>query len=425
MQVTGNERYSIKRDKAGDIFVSVDSERFSETDDPKTIAKALSEIVKEKFSDFVRVNGQKIGINQRTAKEWIRSKDANKLKRYSKQAFIDKANAFGNADEILQATRDYIGEEIKHERSDNFSEFARGVVSFKVGERGYDADVIVGTTKSGVAILYDAVNIQPKEIVADASDTVQDRRLDESATNNSISQKNEKVNSNSENSSENRKRYALPETDSDGKALTENQRQYFSGTKVKGSDGRLLAVYHGSKANFNEFSYDFMSQNGSSEGQVFYFTDKKEMAEGYQKNSGQLLYGYLNIKNPLSDSEKTLTKKEVERLLRAVDPTGDDVVINYDNSGFGYPSKAWYARALSKAVSSIYENADTDSEILGEIINSGSSAETVLTTVKKVLGYDGYIVTDKYDGAGVYVAFTSDQFKNADNKNPTDGEVGG
>lgn len=199
MQVTGNERYSIKRDKDGDIFVNVDSEIFDEKSDPKTIAKTLSEIVREKFSDFVKANGQKIGINQRTANEWISSKDANRLKRYSKQVFIDKANAFGNAGEILQAARDYIGEAAKHNRNDNFVEFARGVVSFKVGENGYDADVIVGTTKSGVAILYDVVNIQQKEIVAESSNTAQDRRGDNTATDNIISQNSGNVNTDSKN----------------------------------------------------------------------------------------------------------------------------------------------------------------------------------------------------------------------------------
>lgn len=41
---------------------------------------------------------------------------------------------------------------------------------------------------------------------------------------------------------------------------------------------------------------------------------------------GQLLEGYLDIKKPLSDSEVTLTAAEVKRLIRAVDPTGDDLL---------------------------------------------------------------------------------------------------
>ena len=114
--------------------------------------------------------------------------------------------------------------------------------------------------------------------------------------------------------------------DSAGRELTEAQQAYFKDSKVRDADGNLKLVYHGSAAIFTEFSADFMSQNGSSEGQGFYFTDYKPMAQGYEKNGGQLLEGYLDIKKPLSDSEVTLTAAEVKRLIRAVDPTGDDLL---------------------------------------------------------------------------------------------------
>lgn len=114
--------------------------------------------------------------------------------------------------------------------------------------------------------------------------------------------------------------------DSAGRELTEAQQAYFKDSKVRDADGNLKLVYHGSAAIFTEFSADFMSQNGSSEGQGFYFTAYKPVAQGYEKNGGQLLEGYLDIKKPLSDSEVTLTAAEVKRLIRAVDPTGDDLV---------------------------------------------------------------------------------------------------
>ena len=114
--------------------------------------------------------------------------------------------------------------------------------------------------------------------------------------------------------------------DSVGRELTEAQQEYFKDSKVRDADGNLKPVYHGSAAIFTKFSADFMNQNGSSEGQGFYFTDYKPMAQGYEKNGGQLLEGYLDIKKPLSDSEVTLTAAEVKRLIRAVDPTGDDLL---------------------------------------------------------------------------------------------------
>ena len=208
--------------------------------------------------------------------------------------------------------------------------------------------------------------------------------------------------------------------DSAGHELTEAQQEYFKDSKVRDKDGNLKPVYHGSAAVFTEFSADFMSRHGSSEGQGFYFTDYKPMAQGYEKNGGQLLVGYLDIKNPLSDSKVTLSAAEVKRLIRAVDPTGDDLVCNYDSGGgIGYPSRAWYNRAVEDTLRATMSTSDSDSEILAELANGMGDPGKVLKTVRELLGYDGYIVEGKYDDATVYVAFDSSQFKNADNKTPT------
>ena len=213
----------------------------------------------------------------------------------------------------------------------------------------------------------------------------------------------------------------IPAMDSTGRELTAEQREYFFGSKVVDAEGRLKPVYHGSPAVFTEFSPDFMSQHGSSEGQGFYFTDYKPVAEGYQKDGGQLLEGYLDIKKPLSDSEITLTRAEVKKLLQAVDPTGDEVLVNYDPAGgIGYPSETWYNRALDATVKAAMEYSDSDSEILAEIANGGAGPGTVLEAARNTLGYDGYIVEGKYDNATVYVAFDSSQFKNIDNTAPTE-----
>ena len=176
----GGIKFTIKRSTEGKQYVQVNMQEFANIDDAKEIAKTLSAIVKNKFNDFVDVSGQKIGINSRTAREWQRSKDAQYLLANKKQKYTDKLNAFENADELLKASRDYVAEEIKHTRKDNFKEFARGVVDFKVNNQGYTADIIVGTTNSNIALLYDIVGIQEKEI-EDASHTTQGRRAETSS----------------------------------------------------------------------------------------------------------------------------------------------------------------------------------------------------------------------------------------------------
>lgn len=210
------------------------------------------------------------------------------------------------------------------------------------------------------------------------------------------------------------------ELDSDGRKLTEAQQEYFAESKVRDEDGQLKTVYHGTGADFNTFSYDYMSQHGSMEGQGFYFTDSRSMAEGYQSDGGRVMEGYLDIRKPLSDSEVTLTKTQLKKLIQTLDPTGDDVVLNYDpQGGMGYPSKAWYNRSLAATVNAIFDSSDSDSEILADLANSGAGTETVVKTAREVFGYDGYIVQGKYDDADIYVAFESNQFKSVDNTAPT------
>lgn len=214
-------------------------------------------------------------------------------------------------------------------------------------------------------------------------------------------------------------RYSLRE-DSEGRELTEAQEEYFRDSQVRDADGKLKVVYHGSAAQFTEFSADFMSQHGSAEGQGFYFTDYKPMAQGYEGKGGQLLEGYLDIKKPLSDSDVTLSKAEVKRLIQALDPTGDDLVLNYDSrGGMGYPSRAWYNRSVEDTLRAVMSTSDSDSEILAELANAMGDPGKVLKTTRELLGYDGYIVDGKYDNASVYVAFDSSQFKNVTNLNPT------
>ena len=194
-------KYSIKKDSSGNNYVDVDESIVSNNDSPKQIVKTLADMVRTKFTDFINVKGQKIGINAKTAKEWVYSNDAVKLNNMDSAAFIDKVNAFGNANELLQVAKNYVGEAKKHQRQDAFVEFARGVVDFKVGNNGYSADIIVGTTKSGTAVLYDVVNIQGKKIVDSEARTAQDRRSTSKSTTDSIHQNKPTVKSKSKKNS--------------------------------------------------------------------------------------------------------------------------------------------------------------------------------------------------------------------------------
>ena len=279
-----NERkYTLKKDSSGNTYVDVDKSIVKDSDSPKQIAQTLSDVVRNNFNDFVNVNGQKIGINQRTANEWVKSKDASALLRMDKSKFIDKANAFGNADELLQASKNYIGEAAKHERKDNFAEFARGVVDFKFGDNGYSADVVVGTTKRGVALLYDVVNIQNKKIVANESDTTQNRRHETSATDKSIPQTEPVVNPSGENKSEaSEKKYSVATAKRARARIKENEARAERAAKRAQESGEATdsAVESKAKEKGSEAKSEGVEVTTET-GTVLKFRDAKE-AEDYQ-----------------------------------------------------------------------------------------------------------------------------------------------
>jgi hypothetical protein len=341
---------------------------------------------------FVNKNGKSVPVNKDLATK-------NRGSRIKQEAVV-------LADELVSAAR------YKKSRPANYphgwlddngrNEWAEWKTYIQNKENSvWEATLHIATSATGEKFLYDIAPIKMAE---------QSGNSDTSTANDSIPADGVNV----------KPQFSLKATDSTGRKLSEQQQEYFKDSKVRDAEGRLKTVYHGSSAQFTKFSADFMSKNGSSEGQGFYFTDLKTMAQGYEKDGGQLLEGYLDIKNPLSDSEVTLTNAEVKRLIMAIDPTGDDLVLNYDSrGGMGYPSRTWYNRAVNDTLRLTMETSESDSEILAELANGMGDPGAVLKAAREVLGYDGYIVEGKYDDATVYVAFDSSQFKNVDNLNPT------
>lgn len=187
------QNMDIKVDAEGDPFVDVTADILDGKTE-KDIPKILSDIIENKFHNLIIANGQKIGVNAKTGREWRRSKEAQGLWSRDRAAYDDKIRAFDAADKLLTASRNYIGEAAKHR---HYAEFARGKVNFRVGENGYAADVIVGITKSGRAYLYDLVNIKHKKI-ADALYTSSGKspadRSNAPAIDNSIRRNGESVN---------------------------------------------------------------------------------------------------------------------------------------------------------------------------------------------------------------------------------------
>lgn len=154
-----------------------------------------------KFKPGIKVSGRFIKVNAQTTGEYLHSDYTDSLKKNNKTIYKDKLNAAGHLDEIILSSKNYINEDLKHERTDNIKEFARGDVLLQIGENKYKASVVVGFTKGNEMVLYDIVDINDSNFeIKNADDS--ERTLNkssqlrqESSANDRVPQKEKSVNS--------------------------------------------------------------------------------------------------------------------------------------------------------------------------------------------------------------------------------------
>lgn len=186
-------------------------------------------------------------------------------------------------------------------------------------------------------------------------------------------------------------RYALPETDSKGNALTTAQREYFKDSKVVDNDGKLLINYHGTDADFTVFD-NSKSLKSIIEGGLYFTTDRQN-AEAYasrQGNQGRVIEAYLNITGYL---DLTNTSQEyVSDVIEHIPPDQIELAEKINLELYGGFSFVDLANNVYKNNGS-YRNAC-------EVIEGW--------------GYDGAMQDNE-----TYVAFHSNQIKTINNINPT------
>lgn len=155
--------FSINYDKNNVPFVEVDNDVLAGLTQKEKQAK-VKEILKDRFSQGVSAGNELVKVNQQSRKEILNSKYSQRQQKRNPSVYQDKLNAVTQLDEIVQASRDYVGEEKKHPRKDNIREFARGTVNLRVGGKDYSADVIVGTTNQNELVFYDLINLAETSI---------------------------------------------------------------------------------------------------------------------------------------------------------------------------------------------------------------------------------------------------------------------
>lgn len=126
--------------------------------------KTIKKTIQDKFSGGIPVSGRLVKVNRITGNEFVNSQDSQRLRNTHRVTYRDKFRSANNLDEIVLASTNYVNEDLKHERKDNFKEFARGDVLIRVGNNDYSAQVIIGFTGGNNMVLYDVIGFSPTDI---------------------------------------------------------------------------------------------------------------------------------------------------------------------------------------------------------------------------------------------------------------------
>lgn len=105
-------------------------------------------------------------------------------------------------------------------------------------------------------------------------------------------------------------RFALPNTDANGRTLSAQQREFFKDSVVVDERGRLLPVYHGTRnGQFTVFEHGKGQKNDAGWlGEGFYFYGDEHEASIYAMGGGRVIEAYLNVKNPYYATEQDMNR---------------------------------------------------------------------------------------------------------------------
>ncbi len=164
------ENYSLGETTNGRpvVVVNDDITKYATTD------KKLVSLVKESIGKlpYVAISKQKIYFLNDTKKEATYSKYTKWLRKNKPEVYKDKMRLFNHPSDIVLATTDYINEGLKHPRNDDIVDFARGEVLVDVFGNKYNAEVVIGFTKTGICELHDVVNMNPTSFEYKKSDAL-------------------------------------------------------------------------------------------------------------------------------------------------------------------------------------------------------------------------------------------------------------
>ena len=480
-QGDGTARFSIRYDQDNNPYVVIEEDILAGVPRSEWV-KTVKDNLRQKFPDGVTVGNNVIEINAQSRREMTFSKYMQRLFNVEPQMYADKLRATNNADEIVRAARNWVNEALLHPRKDDIIDFARGEVLMRIGSNDYTAQVIVGNRGAHGLLLYDIINLAPATIQAqtkkaDAVYTTNTqngpRGRGPASANTSISNTDGNVNKKSnaaiakdpspgtDRSTASGFTDSISETGGDvhGRfSLKERDREYLSavesgntreaqrlvdeaaeaampGSKIRGQDGRLTPVYHGTRDMFWRFDTAVKGGvNGTAEGFGIYTSDDPAVTSAY---GDRQLKMFANITHPATSTEKTITSKTLAALIKdtcerearqqVADGEYDSVrealrdtwVSNYTDT-YSAPMSQVY-REVAR---SILDMNESDMEVIQEVMTGmgirdyADATSFYENSLIPVTGIDGFVTQWESGNTGersnIILALNSSQLKSAD-----------
>lgn len=223
------------------------------------------------------------------------------------------------------------------------------------------------------------------------------------------------------NSATNDMRYALAENDSDGAALSQEQREYFKNSKVIDESGRLRVTYHGSPNSFYTFDRNRIGKGNDQFGAGFYFATNEEASRHYGDN---IYKTYLNITKPIVIDRTTdggdlfdvkITQKQAYEILKR-----HPLIYDPEESPLGDMfEEYWEVGAKDYMIREAAKNLTTIGLLDSDYMAFRSYPNELHEAIRDVIGYDGVEVRFE-SGDRFYVAWFENQIKLTNNGTPTD-----
>lgn len=290
-------RFSIQRVGDSDVVVVDTNQDIFDGADRSEYGKIVRNYMKMYF------RGQEVGgikFTSTSEREFTMSHDSQRSYSREDGTYEAKMRAGTELANLIQTGKFLRHEEARHPHSYNAGGYNRYSVEFVVDNVPFEGQMVIALN-GDKAMFYDIVGVKEKE--AAQLNRSEPAGVESTSSTNSISQNAENVNSESQKG----KKFALPDTDSDGGKLTAEQREFFGKSAIVDADGKLLKMYHGTAADFTVFD---LAESGASNDHTshigFWFTPRKAIAENfaefnsndYQGKKARVQEVYLNIENP-------------------------------------------------------------------------------------------------------------------------------